>query len=287
MSTLQLTTFVSGFQFLDSLRWHQGHIWTSDFFRSEVIRIGLDGRSEVMAKIPGDPSGIGFLPDGTPLVVSQHEQKVYAIKAGGTLALHADLHGLVRGNANDMVVLPNGNAYVGNFGFDVHAGEVPKPTNLVLVRPNGKAEVAASGMMFPNGAALVPGTNTLVVAETFAARIAAFDVAEDGSLENRRVWAQLPAGSLPDGLCCDANGTVWVASVWGDQGERFIHVAEGGEILDVIHTPGRWAIACTFGGPELQTLYCATAETTLEDHRRRISRASIEQVTPPVPGYRG
>lgn len=275
MTQFELTPLAEGFAFLDGLRWHDNRLWASDFFRHEVVRIGLDGSREVVAEVPGEPSGLGFLPDGTPLVVSQHQQRLYKIGPRGELSLHAELGEVVRGNANDMVVASDGRAYVGNFGFDPRAGEQPAPTNLAVVAPDGSVAAGAGDLLFPNGCVLTSDERTLLVAETFGYRITAFDVAEDGTLSNGRLWAQLGEGVTPDGMALDSSGAVWVGTVWG---EKFLRVSEGGEILDEIPTPGRWAVGCVFGGADRRTLFCTTAETTLEDHGKGIAKASIGTV---------
>jgi sugar lactone lactonase YvrE len=280
-ATLELTPFARDFGFLDGLRWHDDALWMSDFTRSEVVRVTLDGAREIVAKVPGEPSGLGFLPNGAMLVVSQQEQRILRLGGDGRLAEHADLRSVARRNANDMIVRRDGTAYVGSFGFLPAAGEAPQAISLARVSPTGEVSIAAPDLMFPNGCVLSADERILYVAETFAHRVTAFDVTADGSLANRRVWAQLGDDAAPDGMCLDSEGAIWMGTV---QGERFLRVAEGGEILAVIPTPGQWAISCVFGGEDRETLFCATAQTTLSELMQGSSSAAIYQLKPGVRG---
>ena len=252
----RLHTLVDGLGFPEAPRWHDGALWFVDFFQGAVLR-WRDG-VEIVADVPGTPGGLGFLPDGTPLVVSQREFAIYAIRPDGSLARHADLSAHARGAANEMLVDGQGRAYVGHHGFDFFGGAALVPSTLLLVEADGGVREVADELIFPNGTALTPDGRTLILAESFANRLTAFDVAEDGGLSNRRVWADL-GNHTPDGVCLDSCGAVWAGSPMTG---AFVRVREGGELLDTVDVgDGRWAVACALHGG---TLYCAIAETTLE-----------------------
>ncbi len=182
-----MRTLLGGGSFFESPRWHDGRWWVSDFFRKVVLAVDENGRVEEIARVEAQPSGIGWLPDGTPLVVSMHDRRVLRID---DLTVHADLAELCDWHANDMVVAGDGRAYVGNFGFELEGGE-PRPTKLVRVDPDGSAGVAADGLLFPNGSVITPDRRTLIVGETFGRRYTAFTIGADGSLADRRMWAAL------------------------------------------------------------------------------------------------
>jgi sugar lactone lactonase YvrE len=195
--------------FPEGLRWHGGALHLSDIFAGEVLRLTPSGR-EVLARVAGNPSGIGWLPDGTLLAVSMLDRRVVAVR-DGEVRPHADLSEFARSSANDMLVDGFGRAYVGDFGYDYVAGEERKPARLCLVQADGTVSVAAEDVWFPNGMALTPDGNTLLLAETPAQRISAFTVGESGALSDRRVFAALEA-ARPDGISLDASGAVWLAS---------------------------------------------------------------------------
>ncbi len=239
-----------GIDFGEGPRWHNGKLWFSDFYRGGVFTFDADGIEERVVSVAERPSGLGWMPDGTLLVVSMLNQMVLARTPAGDLRVHADLSDLVVGNCNDMVVSPTGHAYVGSFGFDLDNDEKFALGQLVGISPDGSAELLADDMMFPNGSVMTPDGSTLIVGETFGGRYSAFDVDQDGSLSNRRIWANVE-GSAPDGCCLDAEGGIWMADVIG---HRFARVVEGGEITDVIETEMS-AVACALGGPDRRTLH--------------------------------
>lgn len=245
-----LALIQDGLAFPESPRWREGALWFSDFYAHEVRRLGPDGRCEVVAMAPGQPSGLGWLPDGRLLVVSMTDRRLLRLD-GSTLNLVADLSALAPFHCNDMVVDARGRAYVGNFGFDLHARAAPRATGLILVEPDGRARVVAEDLHFPNGAVITPDGATLIIAESYAGRLSAFDIASDGSLSARRVWARLPERVAPDGICLDAEGAVWLAS---PVTREVLRVREGGEVTDRVGTPGQ-AVACALGGPKGRTLY--------------------------------
>ncbi|MGZ8310468.1 MAG: SMP-30/gluconolactonase/LRE family protein [Allosphingosinicella sp.] len=280
---MKLRTMIRGLGYAESPRWHQGQLWFVDFFSGQVLRGGLEGSYEAVAKVENMPGGLGFLPDGTPLVVSQRDFRILRIGRDGALSDYADLSAYAVGAANELFVDPAGLAYVGHHGFDFFGGAEPRPSSLLRVDTGGSVSVAADGLIFPNGTALLPGGKTLIVAESFANRLTAFDIAEDGSLSNQRVWAQL-GGHTPDGICVDAEGAVWAGSPLTS---TFVRVREGGEIADEIRTEdGRWAVACAFAGDDLETLCCITAATSLEDMPQGRSEAFVELADVAVPGAR-
>jgi sugar lactone lactonase YvrE len=219
-----------------------------------VVAVDLQGRSEVTASVPAMPMGLGFLPGGRLVIVSARDGRLLAGKAGGRVETYADLNGLSGHPWSDMVIDGRGNAYVGNIGFDFPAGEFA-PGVLALVPPGGTARQVADGLSFANGMVITPDSQTLILAETHAHRLTAFDVAADGSLSGRRVWADLPGG-FPDGICLDAEGAIWHADV---PGKRCVRVREGGQVLQTIDLD-RGCFACALGGPDRGTLFLMTAE---------------------------
>ncbi len=274
-------TIASGLGFAESPRWHDNKLWFVDYFSGLVLCGGLDGDFKQVANVPGTPGGLGFLPDGTPLVVSQREFKIYAIGEQGALTEYADLSDHAIGAANELLVDPQGRAYVGHHGFDFFGNAEPRPSSLLLVTQDGKVDVAADGVIFPNGMALLDAGRTLILAESFANRLTAFDVAADGSLSRGREWAQL-GHHTPDGICADASGAVWAASPLTS---TFLRVREGGAIVDEVKTDHeRWAVACAFVGEKLDTLCCITAATTLEDMPQGKSEAFIDLIMTNTPG---
>jgi sugar lactone lactonase YvrE len=245
-----MTGLVTG----ESPRWRDGRLWFSDFGAREVVAVDLEGHSEVIARIPGMPMGLGFLPDERLLAVSARDGRLLAVQPGGALGTYADLSGLTGYPWSDMVVDGRGNAYVGNIGFDFPAGEFA-PGILALVTPDGAARQIADGLAFANGMAITPGNQALILAETYAHRLTAFDIAADGGLSGKRIWAELPGG-FPDGICLDAEGAIWYADV---PGKCCVRVAEGGQVLQTIDLD-RGCFACTLGGPGRQTLFLMAAE---------------------------
>ena len=240
-----------GLAFPEGLRWHAGALHLSDIFAGEVLRLEPAGRT-VLATVAGNPSGLGWLPDGQLLAVSMLDRRVVVI-ADGQEQPYADLSGFARGSANDMLVTPDGFAYVGEFGYDYVAGEERRAAKLLLVRPDRSVAVAAEDVWFPNGMALSPDGRTLLLAETPAQRITAFTVdPADGSLSGRRVWAELGA-ARPDGISLDVAGALWLASP--GTGE-LLRVAEGGEVLERRTLPGPGSPStCVLGGADGRDLY--------------------------------
>ena len=271
----RFAVLVDGFTFLEGPRWRDGLLWVSDVNGKKVYTIAPDSSKTVMAEVPDRPSGIGFLADGTPLVVSMRDRSLKRIE-NGQLTLHADIRALVNGEINDMVVDKKGNAYVGSMGYDLFAGEEFRPGSLVLVTPEGKAQEVADGLHFPNGPVVTPDGKTLVVAESWGKRLTAFHIEDDGTLSGRRVFADL-GDYTPDGITLDEEGGIWLAAFAND---CFLRVKDGGEITDVIELPGRRAVACTLGGDDMKTLYCMTFDGKMSDigKGKRASRVETTRV---------
>jgi sugar lactone lactonase YvrE len=244
----------AGLVFGESPRWRDGRLWVSDMGANQLVAVDPDGRRELVAEVPGTPMGSGWLPDGRMLVVSAMDGRLLRRGPDGTLATHADLGRLGGHPWSDMVVDGRGNAYVGNIGFDFPEGEFA-PGFLALVGPDGAARRVAGDLAFPNGLAVTPDNRTLIVAESYANRLTAFDVAADGGLANRRVWAGVGDG-VPDGICLDADGAVWYGDV---PNRRAVRVREGGQVLQVIELD-RGCFACALGGPDRRTLFLVAAE---------------------------
>lgn len=241
---------LDGLAFAEAPRWHDGALWFSDFFLQQVLRVDAQGRCEVMAELPNQPSGLGWAPDGRLLVVSMLDHRLMRLDPGGLVTV-AELGAFATGPCNDMVVDARGGAYIGNFGFDLFAEPVVRRSAaLVYVAPDGVARIVAEGLEFPNGAVITPDGRTLIVAETWGRRLSAFRIAADGSLHDRRVWAALDK-LAPDGICLDAEGAVWVAS---PRGNEFVRVREGGLITERIAC-AQQAIACALGGADGKRLF--------------------------------
>jgi sugar lactone lactonase YvrE len=274
----------SGLHFGEAPRWHDGVLWFSDFFDYAVKTVDLSGHIEVKLTLSDRPSGLGWMPDGRLLVVSMTARSVLRLE-GRSLVLHADLSPLATFHCNDMVVDSMGRAYVGNFGFDLDTAEIAgtldevvaahKGATLVRVDPDGSIHAAAEGLMFPNGTVISPDGRTLIVGESFGGRLTAFDIAADGSLSNRRVWANL-GRRVADGICLDADGAVWVAN---PVAKECFRVIEGGEVVEIIETDQR-CFACMLGGPDRRTLFMLTSQFSLavEAAPRRTGNVLIAEV---------
>ncbi len=254
----EFRTVLEGLAFPEGPRWHEGRLWFSDMHAHEVVVVDMEGNRETICEVPQRPSGLGWLPDGRLLVVSMVNRKLLRLETGGVLAEHADLSELATGNCNDMVVDTQGRAYVGNFGFDLDKGEEPKPAAVILVTPDGAARVAAEDMHFPNGAVITPDGGAIIIAETFARRLTAFDIEADGSLTNRRLFAEV-GPAFPDGICLDEEGAVWLAS---PRTNEVVRVHADGSIGERISTGDRGAYACMLGGPGRRTLFALVSKSS-------------------------
>ena len=205
---------MTGILFGESPRWHDNRLWFSDWGSQEIIAVDLEGKSEVIVRIPSFPFCIDWLPDGRLLIVSARDRLLLRRESDGSLVTHTDLSSLSDHPWNDIVVDGRGNAYIGNIGFEVPGGEFA-PGILALVTPDGSARQVTDGLAFPNGIVVTSDNSTLIVAESYSNRLTAFDIAADGSLSNRRIWAELGDG-VPDGICLDAEGAVWYGDVHDD-----------------------------------------------------------------------
>jgi len=296
MAERTLTTLSDGGAFFEGPRWRDGRWWVSDFYRHGIYTVDPDGTETQVAEVPAQPSGLGWLPDGTLLVVAMKDHAVLRVGADGRTEVHADLAPFgVRGPCNDMVVSATGHAYVGSFGFDLMAGEDPTPSPIYGISPEGMATVAADGLHFPNGSVISPDGSTLIVGETMGCRYTAFTIEDDGSLSDRRVWGQMAPtppmagfaetlGAVtvgPDGCALDAEDHIWAADAIG---ARVIRVAPGGAIVDEIPAPeGMGAFACMLGGDDGRTLLVCLAPDFFEHARSAAREAVLATVTVDVP----
>jgi sugar lactone lactonase YvrE len=291
--TRELTTVLSERCYLECPRWHEGRLWVVDFYTYEVLSLAEDGSDlRVEASVPQQPSGLGWLPDGRLLVVSMRDSTILRREENGELVVHADLSSYVTGHPNDMVVDDQGRAFVGNFGFDLMSGADVESTVLLRVDPDGTVTQVADDLWFPNGS-VITGDGVLLVDETFGNRVTAFDIESDGSLANRRVWAQfgeLPTSVVlgevlpglavaPDGCGLDAEGCLWLADAVGG---RVVRVREGGEIVDEI-AGGMGVFACMLGGSDGRTLFLCCAPDFDEHARSAAREAELRSVRVDVP----
>lgn len=248
---IALDVLIDGVDFGEGPRWHAGRLWYSDFYQHAVYAVDQHGARERIVEVPEQPSGLGWLPDGTLLVVSMIDHRVLRYD-GSTLREHADLSAIARGHCNDMTVDSHGRAYVGNFGE--RRGDGPPEATLALVTPDGRATGVADGLQFPNGTVITPDGRTLIVGETIGGRYTAFTIEPDGTLSGRRVWASLD-GYAPDGCALDAEGAIWFADA---RGQRVVRVREGGQVTHTIDVPAP-TYACMLGGEDGRTLFILTA----------------------------
>ncbi len=245
---------MTGIAFGESPRWHDRRLWFADWGAQGLIAVDLEGRSEVVVRVPSFPFCVDWLPDGRLLVVSARDRLLLRREPDGSLATHADLSNLSDYPWNEIVVDGRGNAYVNNIGFEFPFGEFA-PGTVALLAPDGSVRQVADGVAFHNGMVVTPDNSTLIVAESYANKLTAFDIAEDGGLSNRRVLADL-GGGVPDGFCLDAEGAVWYADV---PNKRCVRVREGGEVLQTIDLD-RGCFACMLGGPDGKTLFLVAQE---------------------------
>jgi sugar lactone lactonase YvrE len=289
-----LTPLYEGGSYFECPRWRDGRWWVSDFYRHAVYTYDPDGREQIVLEVEAQPSGLGWLPDGDLLVVSMKDRRVLRRSAGGTVEPYAELSDLTTGHLNDMIVDRQGRAFVGNFGFDLMGGANPETASLVRIDPDGSASVVAQDLWFPNGM-VITDDGTLIVAETFAARLTAFDIGSDGSLSEGRVWAQVqpapePGGIeamlgavsfAPDGCALDAEGHVWAANALGG---TLCRIAPGDGIVDEVAAPeGLGAFACGLGGEDGRTLIACAAPDFNEEARAAAREAVLLTTTVEVP----
>jgi sugar lactone lactonase YvrE len=284
--TLTAQPFLSGLFFGECPRWHEGRLWYSDFFDHAVSSVSPEGERRVEVDFDGEPAGLGWLPDGRLLINSRLDRAIMRREEDGSLVRHGDLTPWATWHANDMVVASNGQAYAGNFGFDLdglYDGSVQPsaiaPTSLVRVDPDGTSSEAAADIAFPNGTVITDDGATLIIAESMGGRLTGFDRAPDGTLTNRRVWAPL-TDVAPDGICLCADGSVWVSNAFKPE---CVRVAEGGEVLERVVTSMN-CYACMLGDDDRRTLYMITAVDSDANKRRLTREGAIEKARTTVPG---
>lgn len=248
-------TLMTGLVLGESPRWHDGRLWFCDWGTHEVIAVDLDGRSETVVRVPSFPFCIDWLPDGRLLIVAGSNRLLLRQEPDLSLVSHADLAGLRDRPWNEIVVTGSGNIYLNSIGFDMMAGEDPSPGILAVVTPDGSARQVADDVAFPNGMAVTHDGSTLILAESHASRLTAFDIEGDGGLSNRRVWADLDAAA-PDGICLDDEGAVWYADV---PNKRCVRVREGGKVLQTVDLD-RGCFSCALGGADGRTLFMTAAQ---------------------------
>jgi sugar lactone lactonase YvrE len=264
-----------GFVFPEGPRWHDGRLWFSDQHDCRVHVLNPDGSPVESFEVAGRPWGMGWLPDGDLLVVSMMDHKLFR-RRDGRLTLHADFAAIHPGHSNDMVVDKAGRAFVGNIGFDFHAGAEFQPTIMTLVMPDGAVSIAAENISCPNGPVITADGKRLIVAESYGNCLTEYDIAEDGRLTNRRLFADL-AGRMPDGICLDADECIWVAAPFVG---AVLRVKRGGEVIDTVPITNGAPYACMLGGADGRDLFicCATDHApektvTLREGRIDVARA--------------
>jgi sugar lactone lactonase YvrE len=264
-------TLMTGITFGESPRWHDGRLWFSDWVAQEILTVDPNGRSEVIFRVPfpSIPMCIDFLPNGRLLVISSHEKLLLQREADGSLTTHTDLRNLSNFGFNEIVVDGRGNIYINGGGFNLMASEKFAPGIIALITPSGSARQVADGIAFPNGMVVTPDNSTLIIAESYGKKLTAFDIESDGSLSNRRVWADLIDG-VPDGICLDAENAIWYADV---PNKRCVRVCEGGEVLQTIHLD-RGCFACALGGADMRTLFMVATEWRGPQHMTEKLRTS-------------
>jgi sugar lactone lactonase YvrE len=278
MNDHKATLFADDFIFLEAPRWQNGKLWVSDVFDHKLHSLTLDGKRTFVCDVPNRPSGQGFLPDGTHIVVSATDRKLLKVE-DGKLGEYADLSAHATGYVNDFAIDRHGRIYAGNFGYDYDGGEPRKPASLHRVDPDGSILEVADGVDFPNGAVIINGGRTLVVAETWIGKLTAFDLSVEGALSNRRTFADL-GERQPDGICADQGDAIWVGCF--NTGE-FLRVEDGGEITDRVAFEGR-AVSCILGGPGMRQLFCTVYAGSIPELVAKQRKGCIYTLTVNVAG---
>jgi sugar lactone lactonase YvrE len=273
---------MEGLVFPEEPRWYGGKFWFSDHHGHKVRTIALDGTAQVMGEFDDEPAGIGFLVDGTPLVVLRKGRLIVRLENGQT-SVHADLNGYDGAYVlNDMVVDGTGRAYVDKYvrrqspGSTDDLGEA-----ILLVQPDGQHRLAATALLGPNGMAITPDGKTLIVSEPPAHRLTAFSIEDDGTLAHRRLWADL-GENIADGICLDQEGAVWIGAGMAHQCMR---VLEGGKVVDLVSTGDRAALACVLGGADRRTLFMATAKFEFGKYADAEGFVEVAEVEVPGAGW--
>lgn len=278
MSSYQTDILVEGLAFPEGPRWHDGRLWFTDQHAHTINAVTLSGAHDIVATTDDLPGGLGWLPDGRMLVVYMTQRRIMMLE-DGALSTYVDLSGLASFHCNDMVVDANGRIYAGNFGFDLHGGAETTTAELIQVEPDRTVSVVDNSVVFPNGSVITPDGKTLLVAETFGHRIRAFALGDGGVSGDPRVWAEL-GDLMPDGICLDAEGALWIAS----PGTRTLtRVQHGGTKLDHCQTSGT-PYACMLGGDDRRTLLVCTSETDDPAKAARLRSGRIEATRVAVAG---
>ena len=271
-SVAEAQTLLTGLAIGESPRWHEQRLWFADWGAQQIIAVDLNGSSEVVVTVPfGLPFSIDWLPDGHLVIVSGREGLLLRREPDGSLVTHTDLRGLSQKGWNEIVVDGRGNTYVNGGAFDPNTGEIV-PGIIALIAPDGSVRQVADGIAFPNGMAVTPDNSTLIIAESHGRKLSAFDIAGDGTLLNRRVWAALDG--FPDGICIDAENAVWYADV---PNKRCVRVREGGEVLQSVELD-RGCFACMLGGTSKRTLFLIAAEFRGMEKMSEVARERTGQV---------
>ena len=271
-------TLASGFVFPEGPRWHDGKLWFADQHDCLVNVLNPDGSKVESFEVAGRPSGMGWLPDGDLLVVSMMDHKLLR-RHGGSLSLHADLSAVHPGHSNDMVVDAAGRAFVGNIGFDFHAGEEFRPTVMAMVTPDGTVSVAAENIACPNGPVITADGKRLIVAESYGLCLTEYDIADDGTLANRRLFADL-SSRMPDGICLDAEECIWVAAPFVN---AVLRVRRGGEVVDTVPIANGAPYACMLGGVDGRDLFVCCATEHAPELTVKLRQGRIDVARAPAP----
>jgi sugar lactone lactonase YvrE len=276
MMDLQARRFAEDFIFLEGPKWRDGYLWVSDVFDGCVYAISTDGRRRKVCSVDR-PAGLGFLTDGTLIIVDQKTRRLLRLD-GDKTSEYADLSNYATGHLNDFAVDAQGRIYVGNFGYDYDAAEPPKTTSLHRVDPDGTISVVAQNVDFPNGSVIVNGGRTLIVAETWVGRLTAFDLNDKGELSHRRIFAEL-GERQPDGICADSEGAIWVACF--NTGE-FLRVLDGGKVTHRLQFDGR-AVSCVLGGMDGHKLFLSTYLGSIQDIASGLRKGTLFTLSVDVP----
>jgi len=279
--TVQTEIVVEGLRFPEGCRWHEGALWFSDMHSGVVYRTDAEGRNPVkVLSIDDRPSGMDWLPDGSLVLSGMLTRQVFRFSPEGELSVYADLSAATRHPINDLIRMPSGHLLVGGFGYDLYADDELVPGPLFGIDESGAWSVLADDLVFPNGMVLL-STGELVVAETFGGRLTAYDLDGSRGLANKRVWAQLPEGATPDGLCVDSTDAVWVSSIVQ---QEFLRVTAGGAVTDTLALGDRLAVDCALGGTDGRTLFIATANSWAPDETETARAGRIERLAVSTPG---
>lgn len=277
-----LADSASGLEFTESPRWRGGKLWFLDIHDKRIKTVDLAGSVATVLELPFIPNGFGLTPEGTVVVGDAFQRRIHLWDGAAPREL-TDISGLTRFCLSDGIVDAKGRLYVGDIGYNF-LDPAAKPVEtcvIVLVGPDGRASVVADSLSFPNGMVITPDGRTLIVGETLGHRLTAFDIQEDGSLANRRVWARLPPSVGPDGICLDAEGAAWCANPEGE--DSLVRVREGGEITDRIKLDAH-AYAVMLGGPDRKHLFICVSGSHDPAEIQRNPTASLRVVEVNVPG---